>query len=220
MDKGIDLSLYVITDARLSRGRTHVEVVEAAIRGGATVVQYREKGATTHRMVEEARELGELCQKAGVLFIVNDRVDVALAVEADGVHLGVDDMPIPIARRLLGPDGLIGFSPETIEQARAAEAEGANYLGVGPVFGTATKPDAGHPIGLEGLRRMVAAVSIPVVGIGGINAQNAPQVIRAGAAGVAVISAVVGAEDVDAAARQLREAVEATRKEAEGCKLE
>ena len=212
----MDWSLYVITDAWLSRGRTHLDIVRAAIQGGATVVQYREKEATTRRMVEEARELRDLCQRAGVPLIVNDRVDVALAVEANGVHLGVHDMPVAIARRLLGPDPLIGFSPETLEQACAAEAEGADYLGVGSIFGTTTKPDAGPPIGLSGLRKVIAAVSIPVVGIGGINAHNAPQVIQAGAAGVAVISAVVAAEDVEAAALWLREVIEATRKEVEG----
>jgi len=212
MERGIDLTLYVITDAHLSRGRTHTEVVGAAIRGGATVVQYREKEATTCQMVETAQELRTLCREAEVPLIVNDRVDVALAVEADGVHLGVEDMPVAIARRLLGPGRLIGFSPETPEQARVAEAEGADYLGVGPVFGTGTKPDAGPSIGLEGLRRMIAAVSIPVVGIGGIQAHNAAQVIQAGAAGVAVVSAVVSAEDVEAAARHLRTLIETLRK--------
>lgn len=207
----MDWSLYVITDARLSRGRTHLDVVRDAILGGATVVQYREKGATTRRMVEEARALLELCREAGVPLIINDRVDVALAVGADGVHLGVDDMPVGIARRLLGPDKLIGHSPETLEQVRASEADGADYLGVGSVFGTATKPDAGSPIGLVGLERVIAAVSIPVVGIGGITAQNAAQVIRAGAAGAAVISAVVAAEDVEAAARRLWERIEGAR---------
>jgi len=208
----MDWSLYVITDARLSRGRTHLEVVRAAIQGGATVVQYREKGTTTRRMVEEAQELQELCREAGVPLIINDRVDVALAVDADGVHLGVDDMPVAIARRLLGPDKLIGHSPEALEQVRASETHGADYLGVGSVYGTATKLDAGSPIGLSGLERVIAAVSIPVVGIGGVNAQNAAQVIRAGAAGVAVISAVVSAEDVAAAARQLRERIEGARR--------
>ena len=212
----MDWSLYVITDARLSRGRTHLDVVRAAIQGGATVVQYREKGATTRLMVEEARGLRELCRGAGIPLIINDRVDVALAVGADGVHLGVDDMPVAIARRLLGPDKLIGHSPETLEQVRTSEADGADYLGVGSVFGTATKPDAGPPIGLSGLERVIAVVSIPVVGIGGITIQNAAQVIQAGAAGVAVISAVVAAEDVEAAARRLREIIDAVprRKEA------
>jgi len=209
----MDWSLYLITDARQSRGRSHVEIVRAAIQGGATVVQYREKEARTRRMVEEARALRELCQAMGVPFIVNDRVDVALAVQADGVHLGVDDMPVAIARRLLGPERLIGFSPETLEQARAAEADGADYLGVGAIFGTGTKPDAGQGIGLEGLHEVIAAVSIPVVGIGGINAHNAAQVIQTGAAGIAVASAVVAAEDVEAAAQRLRSRIEEARKD-------
>jgi thiamine-phosphate pyrophosphorylase len=207
----MDWSLYVITDARLSRGRTHLEVMRAAIQGGATVVQYREKDATTGWMVEEARELQHLCRGAGVPLIINDRLDVALAVGADGVHLGVDDMPVAIARRLLGPDKLVGHSPETMEQVRASQADGADYLGVGSVFGTATKPDAGSPIGLAGLERVIAEVSIPVVGIGGITIQNAGQVIQAGAAGVAVISAVVAAEDVEAASRRLGDIIEAAR---------
>jgi thiamine-phosphate pyrophosphorylase len=209
----MDWSLYVITDARLSGGRTHLDVVRAAIRGGASVVQYREKAATTRRMVEEAGELRDLCREMQMPFVVNDRVDVALAVDADGVHLGVHDMPVAIARRLLGPARLIGFSPETAEQARMGEADGADYLGVGNIFGTATKPDAGQPIGLSGLKRMIAAVSIPVVGIGGITAHNAARVIQAGADGVAVVSAVVAAEDVEAAARQLRERIEEARRD-------
>jgi thiamine-phosphate pyrophosphorylase len=207
----MDWSLYVVTDAKLSRGRSHLDIVRAAIQGGATVVQYREKEATIQRMVGEARELRQLCREAGVPLIVNDRVDVALAVGADGVHLGVHDFPVPIARRLLGPDRIIGFSPETLEEARMAEVDGADYLGVGSVFGTATKADAGPPIGLAGLRKVIAAVSIPVVGIGGVHAHNAAQVIRAGAAGVAVVSAVVAAEDVEAAARELRTQIAAAR---------
>lgn len=208
----MDWTLYVITDSKLSGGRSHLEVAQAAIRGGATVVQLRDKEATTRQLVETGRVLRDLTRERGVTFIVNDRVDVALAVEADGVHLGVDDMPVPIARRLMGPGAIIGFSPETVEQARQAEAEGADYLGVGAVFGTGTKPDAGPPIGVEGLRAMVRAVSIPVVAIGGITADNAAQCIRAGAAGVAVISAVVAAEDVEAAARRLREQLEKAKR--------
>jgi len=204
----MDWTLYVITDPRLSRGRSHLEVAQAAIRGGATVIQLRDKEATTRQLVETGRVLRDLTRRMGVAFIVNDRVDVALAVEADGVHLGVDDMPVPIARHLLGPEAIIGFSPETLDQARQAEAEGANYLGVGAVFGTGTKPDAGPPIGVKGLREMVQAVSIPVVAIGGITTDNAARCIQAGAAGVAVISAVVAAEDVEAAARRLREQLE------------
>lgn len=205
-------ALYVITDPKLSRGRSHLEVARAAIRGGATVIQLRDKEATTRELVETGQRLRALTREMDVTFIVNDRVDVALAVEADGVHLGVDDMPVPIARRLMGPEAIIGFSPETVEQARQAEADGADYLGVGAVFGTGTKPDAGPPIGLEGLREMVQAVSIPVVAIGGITADNAARCIRAGAAGVAVISAVIVAEDIEAAARRLRERIEEARR--------
>ncbi|HID64505.1 MAG TPA: thiamine phosphate synthase [Anaerolineae bacterium] len=208
----MDWTLYVITDARLSRGRSHLKVIEAAIEGGATVVQYREKTGTTRQLVQEALALRRLTREASVPLIINDRLDVALAVEADGVHLGVEDMPIPIARHLMGPQAIIGFSPETVEQARQAEADGADYLGVGAVFGTGTKPDAGSPIGVEGLREMVRAVSIPVVAIGGITAGNAAACIQAGAAGVAVISAVVAAEDVKAAARRLRGQIEKARR--------
>jgi thiamine-phosphate pyrophosphorylase len=208
----MDCSLYVITDRRLARGRSHLEVARSAIQGGATVVQLRDKEATTRELVETGRLLRALTRKLGATLIVNDRADVALAVEADGVHLGVDDLPVPIARRLMGPQAIIGFSPETVEGARQAEADGADYLGVGAVFGTGTKPDAGSPIGLEGLREMVQAVSIPVVAIGGITAANAARCIRAGAAGVAVIGTVVGAENIEAAARRLRERIEETRR--------
>lgn len=211
MSRLSDLSVYVITDRRLIGSRPLEEVVAAAIRGGASVIQLREKEATTREMIDLARRLLAVTRTAGVPLIINDRVDVALAVDADGVHLGVDDMPIALARRLLGPDKIVGGSPETVEQAIQMERDGADYLGVGDVFGTRTKPDAGPPIGPEGLRRVVEAVTIPVVGIGGIRAENAGEVIRAGAAGVAVVSAVMAAADPEAATRQLREAVERAR---------
>jgi thiamine-phosphate diphosphorylase len=143
-----------------------------------------------------------------VLFVVNDRVDLALALEADGVHVGVTDLPVAETRRLVGDQLVVGFSPETLEQALEAEAAGADYLGVGPVYPTVTKPDAGPAVGLEHVQRIAAAVRIPVVGIGGITAENAGAVIRAGAVGVAVISAVVGADDVRLAAAQLRKVVD------------
>lgn len=205
--KSLDLSVYVITDRRLAGDRSILDVVRAAIRGGATVIQLREKEATTREMVELGRALLEITRAAGIPLIVNDRVDVALAIDADGVHVGQDDMPAAIARRLIGPDKILGVSAETVEQARAAERDGADYLGVGDIYGTTTKPDAGPPIGIEGLRRIVQAVSIPVVGIGGINPDNAEPVIEAGAAGVAVVSAVMAAPDPEEATRRLREAV-------------
>jgi len=208
----LDLTLYVITDAQLAGGRSLIEVVEAAIRGGATVIQYREKQAPTRRMVEEARLLRTLCKAKGVPFIVNDRVDVALAVDADGVHLGDDDMPVSIARRLLGPGKIIGASADTVEKALFYASEGADYLGVGSIYVTTTKPDAGPPIGVEGLVRIIQAVSIPVVAIGGINEDNVAQVIEAGAAGAAVVSAVMAARDVARAASRLRKRIEEARR--------
>lgn len=209
----VDYSLYVVTDAKLSRGRSHRQVVQAAIRGGATIVQYREKSATTLRMVMEALELRELCRRYSVPLIVNDRIDVALAVDADGVHVGQDDMPASMARKLIGRDKILGVSAENVEQALTAIADGADYLGVGAIFATATKPDAGKPIGLKGLEKIVRQSTIPVVGIAGINASNAASVIRAGASGVAVVSAIVGADDVHAAARELRMIVDRARKD-------
>lgn len=211
MSQAVDWSVYVITDQHVAGDRSIIDVVRAAIRGGATVVQLREKTATTREMIELGRALHELTAAAGIPLIVNDRVDVALAVGAEGVHLGVDDMPVALAREILGPERIIGASPETIEGARQAEQDGADYLGIGDVYGTPTKGDAGQPIGLEGLARMVGAVSIPVVAIGGIHPENAGAAIEAGAAGVAVISAVVGAADPAAAAERLGAAVRAAR---------
>ena len=211
--KTIDYSLYVITDSKLSRGRPHREVIEAAIRGGATIVQYREKSASTRQMIDEALELRDLCRARGVPFIVNDRVDIALAVDADGVHVGQDDMPAALARKLIGRDKIVGVSAENVEEARAAIADGADYLGVGAIFATATKSDAGEPIGIAGLMKIARISTVPIVGIAGINAANAASVIRAGAAGVAVVSAIVSVDDVERAARELRKAIHEARRD-------
>ncbi len=200
--KTIDWRLYVITDAGLARGRSHQEVIEATILGGATIVQYRAKDVSTRQMVTEAQVLRELTRRAGVPFIVNDRVDVALAVDADGVHIGQDDMPVALARKLIG-DRLLGVSAHSLSEAVQAVQDGADYLGVGPVFATPTKPDAAPPIGIDGLTTIRRQISIPIVAIGGINQTNAAEVIRTGVEGIAVVSAVVAAEDVAAAARQL-----------------
>ncbi len=211
----VDLRLYVITDATF-RGRTHEEVARAALEGGATVLQFREKRASTRALYETALRLRRLCAEFGVPFIVNDRVDIALAVDADGVHVGPDDLPVAVARRILGPHRIVGASAGTVEEALQAQEEGANYLGVGAIYATGTKPDAGAPIGPQALREIVRAVRIPVVGIGGISVHNLAEVIGAGAAGVAVISAVAAAEDMLRATRALRRAVDdalARRKE-------
>lgn len=207
----MDWGVYVITDRKLSRGRSHLEVAGEAIEGGATAIQLRDKEASTKELVEAGLALRKFTWGKGVTFIVNDRVDVALAVEADGVHLGQDDMPIRLARKLMGPERIVGASAGNVEEAIRAEREDADYLGVGSVFATGTKPDAGPPIGLAGLKEIVRAVHIPVVAIGGINEDNAGEVIRAGADGVAVISAVVGAPHVAEAAKRLRERIELAR---------
>lgn len=202
-----DLRVYVITDATF-RSRTHEEVAQAALQGGATVLQFREKRAPGRALYETALRLRRLCATFGVPFIVDDRVDIALAVDADGVHVGPEDLPVAVARRLLGPHRIVGASAGNVEEAVRAMEEGADYLGVGPVYATATKPDAGEAIGLEGLRRIVQAVRIPVVGIGGITLPRVEEVILAGAAGVAVISAVAASEDMVAATSALRRAVD------------
>jgi thiamine-phosphate pyrophosphorylase len=203
--------LYLVTDAGLSRGGSLFSIVEAAIRGGVTIVQYREKNASTRRMIEEATMLCRLCRAAGVPFIVNDRLDVALAADADGIHVGQDDMPATCARRFLGRKRILGVSAGSVEEARKAVDEGADYIGASPVFSTPTKPDAPPPLGIEGLRRITQAVKVPVVAIGGINEGNAAAMREAGAAGIAVVSAIVAAEDVEEAARALRAAVERAR---------
>jgi len=208
----MDWTLYLITDAKLSRGRSHLEVAQAAIEGGASLIQFREKEMTTRELVETARRLKELTSQQGVPFIVNDRLDVALAVDAEGVHVGQNDMPAALARQLIGPKKILGVSASTVEEALQAEREGADYISASPVFTTPTKPDAPPPTGLEGLRAIVEAVNIPVIAIGGINEKNVTEVMEAGAAGVAVISAVVSAPDITEAAHRLKEAVEAARK--------
>ncbi|MBC7223176.1 MAG: thiamine phosphate synthase [Anaerolineae bacterium] len=202
--KEVDWSLYVLTDE--GGGHSHLEVAEAAIAGGATVIQFRDKKMDARRLYETALRLREMTRKAGVTFIVNDRVDVALAVDADGVHVGQQDLPAAVVRRLVGPHKIVGLSATNVEEALEAEREGAaDYLGVGPIFTfpTVIKPDASPPMGLEGLRAIVQRVSLPVVAIGGIEHDNVAEVVRTGVAGVAVVHAVAWAEDVADAARRM-----------------
>ena len=203
-----DWRVYVITDARHARGRSHREIAEAAIRGGATAVQLRMKEEPARVILDVARALGPLCRAAGVAFIVDDRLDVAMLARADGVHVGQDDLPPTDARALMGPRALIGASAATVEEALAAERAGADYLGVGAVYGTATKSDAGAPVGLARVTEIRRAVRVPLVGIGGITVENAAAVMQAGANGVAVITAVTLAADMADAVRRLREAVD------------
>ncbi len=199
-----DWELYLVTDRRLAGGRPIEIIVEAAVRGGVTAVQLREKDCCTREFLELGRALVRLLAPLGIPLLVNDRVDVALAIGAAGVHIGQRDMDYSTARRLLGPDAAIGLSVETLEQARAADALDADYLGVGPVFSTPTKPDAAPPLGLAGLAEVRAVSRHPLVAIGGIGAGNARQAVEAGADGVAVVSAICAAADPELAARELR----------------
>ncbi len=197
--------LYVITDERLGRGRSHLELAREAIRGGADAIQLRDKEASGRRLYDVARAMRALARDANVPFLVNDRLDVALAVDADGVHVGREDLPASAARAILGPGRIVGVSAETVEEALAAEADGADYLGVGPVYeARATKADAGEPLGLELIARIRRLCRIPIVAIGGIHAGNARAVREAGADAAAVISAVVARDDVAGAARRLK----------------
>jgi thiamine-phosphate diphosphorylase len=203
-DLGTRLRRYLITDARAGSVERLVAICDAALEGGVSAVQLRAKGWSDRALYEAGNALRPRCRDAGALLIVNDRVDIALAVGADGVHLGVDDLPVAVARALLGPDAIIGYSPETDADRRAAEDAGIDYLGVGPVYGTATKSDAGAAIGLDGLQRVVAATTLPVVGIGGIDLARAADVVATGAAGVAVVGAIFLADDPRQAAERLR----------------
>jgi thiamine-phosphate pyrophosphorylase len=200
--------LHVITRADPVRGRSHVDAAKAAIEGGARILQLRDKEATTRELLETAREIRRLTKQAGALFIVNDRLEAALAAGADGVHLGPEDLPVETARRLAGEGFIIGASAGSVEEAKAAEQAGADYLGVGPIFAAPSKPDAGPPLGAGVIRRIKAAVNLPLIAIGGISIDNAGEVMKAGADGIAVISAVSGAEDMTEAVRDLVRLVE------------
>lgn len=199
----IDWSVYLVTDNRQLGERSLEEVVRASIRGGAGVVQYRDKQSSTRVMVEKAARLRAFCRQAGVCFLINDRIDVALAVEADGVHLGQDDMPLVLARKILGPDRCIGVTVHNLEELKQAEAAGADYLSAAPVFATTTKPDHQQPLGFEGVKRLALAAQKPLVAIGGIDPTNAAGVISSGARGVCVVSAVMAAVDPEQATRAL-----------------
>jgi thiamine-phosphate pyrophosphorylase len=208
--------LFVITDPDLARGRSHTEMARAALEGGADAVQLRDKSTSAYNLCRWAREIQPLARKFGALFVVNDRVDVALVAGAEGAHVGPRDLPAREARKLLPRPSILGVSAGDKSLARKAQRAGADYLGVGPVFPTTTKPDGRPPLGVDGLAAIIKAVSIPVVAIGGINHENVSGVIAAGAAGAAVISAVATEEDMASAARALKRRIVEARKASGG----
>jgi len=202
--------LYAIVDP-LDTGRDPVALAEAMLAGGAPLIQLRSKGATSGDLFALARAIAPRARSAGALFLVNDRPDVARAVDADGVHLGQDDLPVPAARRVLGAERLVGVSTHDLEEARAAVAAGADYIGVGPIYPTASKIDALAPRGLVLVRSVRAAVRCPIVAIGGITSETAPDVLAAGADAVAMIAALVRADDPGGAVREALERVSQSR---------
>jgi thiamine-phosphate pyrophosphorylase len=200
---------HVLTDARLQSRFSHVQLAKMAIAGGADTIQFRDKNGSTREMIEIATQMKRTCADRGVAFIVNDRIDVAIAAQADGVHLGQNDFPIPLARKLLGRGRMIGGSAATLKEARQCLADGADYVGFGPVFQTGSKDDAGPVSGVESLQEVVEAIPLPIIAIGGIVPKNTSDVIQAGAHGIAVISAVCCQDDPRHAARGLWDIVQA-----------
>jgi thiamine-phosphate pyrophosphorylase len=205
------LGLYVIIDTQsLVKGRSHIDVASQAIQGGAKTVQLRDKLQNKSELLPIAQQIRNLCAAHDVLFIVNDYLDLALATDADGLHLGQNDLPIGIARQLLPIDKILGCSTTTVVQAVTAQSEGADYIAVGSIYSTASKERA-RVVGLDGLRQIRQAVTLPVIAIGGIAKDNVAEVMAAGADSVAVISAIVQAEDIEKATREIAEILEAPK---------
>lgn len=202
----MDYSVYLVAQTDACAPGRLLETVAAAVKGGVTLVQLREKHAETGAFVEIAIKVKALLDTYEVPLLINDRIDVALACNAAGVHLGQSDMPLALARQILGPERIIGISAGTVAEALAAQTGGADYLGVGAIYATPTKTDTGAPLGPEGLREIVTAVGIPVVAIGGMKAYNAALMRQNGAAGVAVVSGIMAADDPEQAAAEIRQA--------------
>lgn len=202
--KKVDYSLYLVTDRDLSLGRSNLEVIQAAVRGGVTLVQLREKEATTKEFYQEGLKIRAYLKARDIPLIINDRIDMALALDAEGVHLGQEDMPIDAARKILGPQKIIGASVFTPEEAKIAEALGADYLGLSPIFVTETKPELIQHLDIKGIPLLKEAVKIPVVGIGSMSESNAYEAVKAGLDGVAVVSAICSREDPRAAAAAIK----------------
>ena len=200
-----DLRLYLVTDRPLSLGRDIDWIVEEAVKGGATMVQLREKDCSTREFIELAAKLKETLKPLGVPLLINDHIDVALAIDADGVHIGQSDMPYETARKLLGPEKIIGLSVENMDDIRVANGLDVDYVGISPVYSTHTKTDTAAPFGLDGLREAVKLSIHPTVAIGGMNMKTAKDVMACGTDGIAVVSAIVSADSPCEAARNLLE---------------
>jgi thiamine-phosphate pyrophosphorylase len=207
----VDFDLYVVTDRQQTGGRPLPTVVEAALRGGARAFQLREKDLAPRELYPLAQEMRQLTQAYSARLLINDRLDVALAVNADGVHLTTSSLPVGVARQLLGPERLLGVSTHSLAEAEAAAKGGADFVVFGPVFFTPSKAPYGQPVGLDALRAVRAAVALPILGIGGVKKVNLDEVVATGVDGIAVISAVIAAEDPTAATQDLLAMLHAAR---------
>lgn len=202
-----DLSLYLVTDRSLSLGRPIEDIVEQAVQGGVSMVQLREKNISSNEFYRLASSIKEVLRPFNVPLIINDRLDIALAVDAEGLHIGQSDIPYEVARKLMGKDKIIGLSVENIEQARLANDMDVDYIGVSPVFSTPTKHDIAQPLEIQGLQTIASFSKHPIVGIGGINESNIQEVIKNGADGVALVSAIVSQESPKQAASELKQLI-------------
>lgn len=211
MKKEFDLSLYLVTDRPLAGERDIEWIVEEAVKGGATIVQLREKDCSTSTFVDLARRLKERLINYNIPLIINDRIDIALAVDAEGVHIGQSDMPYDIARQLLGPDKIIGLSVENMEEVEKANLLDVDYIGISPVFSTPTKTDTAQPFGLDGTREAMKISNHRAVAIGGMNQETIEDVMKCSVEGVAVVSAIVAAQSPYNAAIKLKEIITKTR---------
>ncbi|UZP67819.1 thiamine phosphate synthase [Desulfovibrio mangrovi] len=211
MQRILDTDIYALTDEGLSAGRSTIEVVDAMLKAGIKVLQYREKDKKAGAMLEECVVLRRMTREAGCTFIVNDHVDIAMLVDADGVHVGQEDIPVEDVRRLIGPGKIIGLSTHSPEQCRDAIARGADYIGVGPIFATKTKKDVCAPVGYDYLEYVVNNHDVPHVAIGGIKLHNVADVVRHGARCCALVSEIVGAADIGAMVARLRAEIASAR---------